>query len=223
MASREKQLKRLKKDALRLWNDQQEILGRANGVARDAYPHAQYLAAQKVGPGAMALYEARLKPTIGKGAAASKVAGAYVTSTTRDAVYGTVVPAISSALAAALSLAEEAGTRISGSAGSAAAKSKAASQPLDAVTAKGQKAGAKSNAKVKAALKVGRAAAKAGSKSKGAKKGLGTGGTIGVVLGLLALVGIGYAVWQTLRADDDLWVADDEPETTPNTDGPTTA
>ena len=40
-------------------------------------------------------------------------------------------------------------------------------------------------------------------------------------LALLALAGIGYAVWQTLRADDDLWVADDEPELPPTSDTPT--
>src|SRR5437763_273520 len=38
MVSREKQLKRLRKDAQRLWSDQQELLNRANGVARTAWP-----------------------------------------------------------------------------------------------------------------------------------------------------------------------------------------
>jgi hypothetical protein len=224
MASREKQLKRLKKDALQLWIDQQELIGRANGVARDAYPHAQFLAAERLVP-AKALYEAKLKTSIDKGAVAGKLASAYVSSTARDAVIGTLVPAVSSAAAAALSLAEEASTRISGSAGAAAVKSRLASKPLDAITKKGHASGAKSNAKVKAALKAGRVASKAAAKSKGAgsDSGLGIGGVLGIVLGLLAVVGIGYAVWQTLRADDDLWVADDEPETTPNADGPTTA
>ena len=33
---------------------------------------------------------------------------------------------------------------------------------------------------------------------------------------LVAVGGIGYAVWQTFRADDELWVADEEPTTPAN-------
>lgn len=43
------------------------------------------------------------------------------------------------------------------------------------------------------------------------KSGPGFGTILGVVVGIVALAGIGYAVWQTFRADDELWVADDEP------------
>ena len=42
-----------------------------------------------------------------------------------------------------------------------------------------------------------------------AKSGMGAGGVIAVILGLAAALGILYAAWQTLRADDELWVADD--------------
>jgi hypothetical protein len=41
------------------------------------------------------------------------------------------------------------------------------------------------------------------------KKGLGAGGVIAIILGVAAAVGVLYAAWQTLRADDELWVADD--------------
>ena len=41
------------------------------------------------------------------------------------------------------------------------------------------------------------------------KKGMGAGGVIALVLGAAAAVGVLYAAWQTLRADDELWVADD--------------
>jgi hypothetical protein len=37
--------------------------------------------------------------------------------------------------------------------------------------------------------------------------------------GVIAVAGIGYAVWQTFRADDELWVADDE--AVPPVDSPT--
>lgn len=35
------------------------------------------------------------------------------------------------------------------------------------------------------------------------------GGIIAVLLGAAAAIGVVYAAWQTLRADDELWVADD--------------
>ena len=42
-----------------------------------------------------------------------------------------------------------------------------------------------------------------------AKTGIGAGGVIAIILGVAAALGILYAAWQTLRADDELWVADD--------------
>ena len=41
------------------------------------------------------------------------------------------------------------------------------------------------------------------------KKGPGLGSVIAIVLGAAAAVGVLYAAWQALRADDELWVADD--------------
>ena len=53
------------------------------------------------------------------------------------------------------------------------------------------------------------------------KSGPGAGGVIAIGLGLIAAVGLLYAVWQTFRADDELWVADEEP-TTPASTTPST-
>ena len=44
-----------------------------------------------------------------------------------------------------------------------------------------------------------------------AKKKTGIGTYIGIAVGVAALAGVAYAVWQTFRTDDELWVAD-EPE-----------
>ncbi|MEV8249949.1 DNA helicase [Microbacterium sp. NPDC076768] len=41
------------------------------------------------------------------------------------------------------------------------------------------------------------------------KSGPGLGSVIAIILGAAAAVGVLYAAWQTLRADDELWVADD--------------
>lgn len=42
-------------------------------------------------------------------------------------------------------------------------------------------------------------------------KGPGVGTYLAVGAAVVAAVGVAYAVWQTFRADDELWVADDEP------------
>ncbi|UNK70870.1 DNA helicase [Microbacterium sp. H1-D42] len=47
------------------------------------------------------------------------------------------------------------------------------------------------------------------------KKGMGLGSVIALVLGVAAAVGVVVAAWQALRADDELWVADD-PLSPPN-------
>jgi hypothetical protein len=41
-------------------------------------------------------------------------------------------------------------------------------------------------------------------------KGPGVGSYLAIGFAVVAAVGVAYAVWQTFRADDELWVADDE-------------
>lgn len=41
------------------------------------------------------------------------------------------------------------------------------------------------------------------------KQGIGFGGVALIIVGVVAVAGAAYAAYQTLRADDDLWVADD--------------
>ncbi|PJJ73726.1 hypothetical protein CLV46_3324 [Diaminobutyricimonas aerilata] len=46
----------------------------------------------------------------------------------------------------------------------------------------------------------------------------GPGRFILIALGLVAAAGVGYAIWQTLRADDDLWIEDEPEPLEPRTD-----
>lgn len=63
---------------------------------------------------------------------------------------------------------------------------------------------------VKNAQKKGKKAKKAAAKyTPGKKQGIGFGGVALIVVGVVAVAGAAYAAYQTLRADDDLWVADD--------------
>ena len=45
--------------------------------------------------------------------------------------------------------------------------------------------------------------------TKPQKSGPGLGSVVAIILGVAAAVGVLYAAWQALRADDELWVADD--------------
>ncbi|WP_344371230.1 hypothetical protein [Agromyces tropicus] len=46
------------------------------------------------------------------------------------------------------------------------------------------------------------------------KKGPGVGTYLAIGAGIVAAAGVAYAVWQTFRADDELWVADEESDGT---------
>lgn len=216
MASRKKQLKRLKKDAQRLWSDQQQLLVRANDVAHDAWPHAQQYARTAVGPQVQTVLDDRVKPAVDRGVKVGKAAGTAVGSTAKDVLFGSIVPAVSSVAAAAITLAEEAADRIPTD--DLAKRGHKAAKKLDKLTKSGHKSELKARAKLKAAGKAAQAAAKLGSAKK---SGPGAGTVVLIVVGATAAAGIGYAVWQTLRADDDLWVADEDPETTPTSEPPT--
>ncbi|MET0589934.1 MAG: hypothetical protein ABWZ77_02055 [Naasia sp.] len=63
----------------------------------------------------------------------------------------------------------------------------------------------------KAGKKINKATKNFGHK----KSGPGAGTYVLIAVGIVALAGVAYAAWQTFRADDDLWIADDEPEAAP--------
>lgn len=73
------------------------------------------------------------------------------------------------------------------------------------------------DARVQAAVKRVKKSAPIKTVKKATKKKSGFGGTVGTILGIAALAGIAYAVWQTFRADDELWVAD--PAASSDSDG----
>jgi hypothetical protein len=49
------------------------------------------------------------------------------------------------------------------------------------------------------------------------KQGPGVGTYLAIGAGIVAAAGVAYAVWQTFRADDELWVADEEPTSSSTT------
>lgn len=233
---RTKELNALRVNASQLWSDQQDVLSRAGGVAREASKQAGHLSREEWAPRAQTMYAERMQPVVTRGAEFATT----VASGANDAVFKNAVPAVTSVAAAAAALSGTARGRVTdaaGKAGSAVAKQGAkvtgrGAKGAAKVTGKGVKGAAKA-AKVATGGKKRRAAIAKAAKGVAAVKvaqkvlpvkpkrsGPGVGSIVGITLGILLLAGIGYAVWQTLRADDDLWVADDEPEITPGTDTP---
>lgn len=224
---RTKELNALRADAGRLWSDQQAVLSRATDVAREAGKQAGHLSREEWAPRAKTTYAERVGPAVTRGAelATTVAAGA------NNAVFNGAVPAVTSAAAAAAALGGTARSRVTDAAGKAGSVvTKQGAKGAAKITGKGAEGTAKA-AKAVAQSKKGRdavakaakgaAAVTVAKKALGKKKsGPGAGSIVGLTLGILALIGIGYAVWQTLRADDDLWVADDEPEIAPGTDTP---
>ena len=67
------------------------------------------------------------------------------------------------------------------------------------------------SARDKRLSQLGKLAGASKSVSKAAPRSTsGAGKYIAIGVGVAALLGIGYVVWQTFRADDELWVSEDE-------------
>jgi len=179
---RKKELRKLQDQATTLWESQQILLGQAGDVAREAGRQLGNYNREQVVPTVQHTYE--------------KYAAPYVTQgveTSRRVYNDKFVPAAGAVIGSALSVWDAANEKRD----NLAAGRAFGSVDLSALQAKAQKYG-------KTAAK--RIAAPAPAP---AKKGIGAGGVIAIILGVAAAAGVLYAAWQTLRADDELWVADD--------------
>ncbi len=180
---RKKELNKLQKQATNLWESQQVLVGEAAAVAREARRQLGNYNREQLLPQVQAGYGKYAAPYIGKGVQVSK-----------HVLEGRVVPAAGAVVGSALSVWDAANdTRERLAAG------KGFALPDSATYAK------------KAGMYSKDATAKLSAKLNPApqKRGMGAGGVIAIILGVAAAAGVLYAAWQTLRADDELWVADD--------------
>jgi hypothetical protein len=177
---RKKELRKLQKNANTLWESQQVLLGEAGEVAREAGRQLGHYNREHVVPTVQHGYE--------------KYAAPYVTQGLRTSakVYNErLAPAAGAVIGSALSVWD------------------AANEKREALAA-GRGFGSIDVAKLQTnAEKYGKSAAKRLVVAEPAKKGIGAGGVLAIILGIAAAAGVIYAAWQTLRADDELWVADD--------------
>lgn len=165
---RQRELKRLKRSAEELWDEQRDAIDHASAVLRDARRQASNYAREEVGPRVRDAYEDNVRPAVESGFRATRRAA----SAARGRLSDDVLPAISGALGSALATLE-------------AAKDPRVSNVARRVTRSAERAGI-----VKA------------------PKSSGPGRYILIGLGVVAFAGIAYSAWQTLRADDDLWIED---------------
>ena len=165
---RQRELKRLKRSAEELWDEQREAIEHASAVLRDARRQASNYAREEVGPRVRDAYEDNVRPAFETGSGAAR-RGA---SAARERFSDDVLPAISGAVGSALAMLE-------------AAKDPRVRDVVKRVSRAGQRVGIVDP-----------------------PKSAGPGRYILIGLGVVAFAGIAYAAWQTLRADDDLWIED---------------
>jgi vacuolar-type H+-ATPase subunit H len=216
---RKRELIRLKEHAEDLWGDQKEVLEHATQVVREASRQASNYAREEVTPRVRDTLDHNVKPAVATGIAATKSA----VSTTRDKITDDVVPAVTTAFGTALASIEavkderlrealktvhSAGDKVGKQVSQASdTLSKNVSKTSDKLGKNVSKAGAKVSGK---AAKVSAKATKLAQKSGIVKKSPGPGRYILIGVIVVAIAGIAYAAWQTLRADDDLWIDEDE-------------
>lgn len=178
---RKKELRKLQSQATTLWESQQVLLGQAGEVAREAGRQLGNYNREQFVPGVQQTYETYAAPYVNQGVATSK------------RIYNkNIVPAAGAVIGSALSVWDAANEK---------RKDLAAGRgftPIDVSAL--QKRAEKYGKKASRQLVVNTAPP---------KKGIGAGGVIAIVFGIAAAAGVLYAAWQTLRADDELWVADD--------------
>lgn len=198
---RQRELSRLKEHAEDLWGDQKKVLEHASQVVGEAKRQASNYAREEVTPRVRETLDHNVKPVVAGSVAATKTA---VTST-KEKITDDIVPAVTSALGSALAVIE-------------VAKDEKLRDAYRAVTDAGDKVSKNVSKKATElsgkAAKAGKQAAKAGKKTaikagivKKKSPGFGRYLLVGVIV--VAVAGIAYAAWQTLRADDDLWIDED--------------
>ncbi|WP_029146122.1 hypothetical protein [Microbacterium luticocti] len=183
---RKKELRKLQEQANKLWASQQVLVGEAASVAREAGRQLGNYNREHLAPTVQANYERYAAPYVDKGV-----------KTAQHVFNDKLVPAAGAVVGSALSVWDAANTTRE-----KIASGRGLSLPdLDDLAKNAKKKGKKASKQFAAQL--------AAAQRKTEKKGIGAGGVIAILLGAAAAIGVAYAAWQTLRADDELWVADD--------------
>ena len=218
-----REIKKLRGDAADIWGEQREVLGHSANFWKEAGAEAALVARNEIAPRVRAALDNQIKPAVSSGVAqASSVAGSAA-ATAKDRLINDVAPAVSAAVASSplSDLANDAtiaGLVKSGQDFVAAGKKSGKKLSRRAKRKALKQAARQARKHPKAAVKVAKVVVNARKtqrqlQKKSGKSGIGAGGVFLIILGVIGLGAIVYAAVQTLRADDELWVADDEDKT----------
>src|SRR3712207_327254 len=183
-----RELKKLRAHATDVWQEQREVLERANALLLEATNEAKKLTNEHVTPRVRDAVDVHVRPSYDKGLLAARA----VSAAAKGKLVADILPVASTAV------------------GSAVAAMDMLKDPrVQDTLARAKKASA-------AATVAGRKLAEKyvpALEPKPApvpvKSGIGAGGVVAISAGVVIAAGVGYAFWQTFRADDDLWIADD--------------
>ncbi|MBC7724180.1 MAG: DNA helicase [Burkholderiaceae bacterium] len=201
---REKELKRLKNTASDLWDEQRDVLEHASSVVREAGRQIGNVSREEVAPRVRDTVDHRIKPAVTTGYNATRNA----VDDTRHKIVHDVLPSVSSALASALATLEVAkDPRVREIVEHVHKTTDRVSKNASRAFAEGSKQASKAYETI--GKKVGKVA-------PAPQRGIGVGGTLLIILGVVAVAGVAYAAWQTLRADDELWVLDEKDDSEPS-------
>ncbi|MGL4340300.1 MAG: hypothetical protein ACRCSP_07760 [Rhodoglobus sp.] len=184
---RRKELTKLKNQAEDLWDNQKELLNHASKVVSEAQRQARYYAREELSPRIRDRYTGSMKPVV-----------------------DSAVSAAHSSFAGARSVAQQTRERIASDVLPGVASALGTTLAVIEVA---------KNQQVRAA--IGRAAkfgtdVRARTGFTQPKPHTGPGSYVLIGLGVVALSVVAYAAWQTLRADDELWVEEDAVEVLPS-------
>lgn len=180
-----RKLERLRRDADRLWAEQQVVFAKARQLSGRGIESARDYADAEVMPTILKNVDT-IRPAFERGVES----GRSVLHKAEHALQQNVLPAIA-----------QAGGNVTGAVREFVDSNKTVQQ----VQSRGE-----SFAK-EAAKRVDELQKQISKEQKKQKKsGVGVGGWFAIGAGVAAVVAVGYALWQTFRADDDLWIADEE-------------
>ncbi len=183
-----RELKKLRSHATEVWQEQRDVLERASAVLHEATHQARKLSDEHVTPRVLGAVDTHVRPSYDK----SMLAARAVSAAAKGKLVADVLPVASTAV------------------GSAVAALDLLKDPrVQDTLARAKKASAAAGAAgIKLAEKY-----VPGVEAKPApvpvKSGIGAGGIVAITAGVVIAAGVGYAFWQTFRADDDLWIADE--------------
>lgn len=220
----QRKLAKLRNEADRLWQEQQVVFEKAGRLASQAGGVGRDVTNEEILPPMRKAYDRNVRPAFEGGVKTGRKAMKQAEKTINTkvlpalaAVGGSVTGAVreftdnnktlQNVQDRTENLTKEAGKRMNDLQTEIAAVADKAKEAAANATKKAEKEAKKLTGKAK---KAQRKAEKKFNKQTNKKKGLGFGGWFLIGSAVTAVAALGYALWQTFRADDDLWIADEE-------------